>query len=70
MSELRQRQVTKKKSTANTKSEKASVDESAFSTVGEKSAAKSDKFKLAFTAITVLAFASRFYIINYPNEVV
>lgn len=72
MAELRHRQVSKKRSSALTtaKSEKSALLEDAIPELYVKATQKEDKYKLALIAVTALAFVSRFYIINFPSEVV
>lgn len=73
MAELRQRQVSKKKSPAtfpNSKSEKSALLEAEVPEVYVKKSKSDDKYKLALIAVTALAFVTRFYLLNFPTEVV
>ncbi|KAF5098692.1 hypothetical protein D0Z00_001945 [Geotrichum galactomycetum] len=72
MAELRHRQVSKKKSTlavAPAKSEKLPVDASVPDNLLQEKKT-SDQYRLALIIVTALAFFTRFYLLNYPNEVV
>ncbi|CDO51391.1 hypothetical protein DV113_002272 [Geotrichum candidum] len=72
MAELRHRQVSKKKSTlavAPAKTEKLPVDASVPDNLLQEKKTR-DQYRLALIIVTALAFFTRFYIINYPNEVV
>jgi dolichyl-phosphate-mannose-protein mannosyltransferase len=72
MAELRHRQVSKKKSTlavAPAKSEKLPVDASVPDDL-LKEKKTNDQYRLALIIVTALAFFTRFYLLNYPNEVV
>lgn len=72
MAELRHRQVSKKKSSAlsSAKSEKSATFEDSIPETYIKGPQRDDKYRLALIAVTALAFVTRFYIINFPSEVV
>lgn len=74
MAELRHRQTSKKKA-VNTLSAKAEnaplLEKNSIPDLEPSTVANSNrKYRLALIIITVLAFVTRFYIINYPTEVV